>query len=180
MDLNHKRKMKKFVFINLIIAIVVLAVGCSCESTFEQQRESAVEYLRTYNEVDNDLDDVVDSIITSLEPTLVPNLLQRHRTLEQFLSAYQGALHRVNELKAPTDETLAHIQAYKKWLQDMISAIQDIQLAISSGNQNTIAEAFSNLDYVGSQASSMNRLTESLMVKYNIPDAEVNYRFRGK
>ena len=172
--------MKKFVFINLIIAIVVSVVGCSCKPAFEQQREATVEYLRAYNEIDNDLDDVLDSIMSSLEPTLVPDLLQLDRVLTQWLSAYQGGLYRINELKAPTDETLAHIQAYKKWLQDMISAIQRLQVAFSSGNQDIIAKAYGDLDNVGSQASLMNRLTESLMVKYNIPDTEVNYKFRGK
>ncbi len=97
-----------------------------------------------------------------------------------MLSAYQGGLHRINELKAPTDEALAHSQAYKKWLRDMISAIQNLRVAISSGNQDTIAEAYDDLGKVGSQASPINRLTESIMVKYNIPDSEVNYKFRGK
>ena len=171
--------MKKLAFLIVILAIVIPAVGCSSEPTFEQQREATVEYLRAYNEIDNDLDDVMDSIMSTYTPALVPDYFQLNRVVTQSLSAYQGGLNRIHELEAPTDETLAHIEVYKKWLQDMISALQNLQSAISSGNQDDVNEAFEDLDNVGSQASQINRHTESLMVKYNIPDNEVNYKFRG-
>lgn len=146
--------------------------------TFEQQREATVEYLRAYNEIDNDLDSVLDSIISSFELASPPDLLQMNKAFGQLLSAYQGGLHRTNELKAPTDESSAHLQAYKKWLQDIINAIQSIQAAISSGTQATIAKTYGDWEEAESQAYSMNRLTENLMAKYNIPDTMVNYKFR--
>ena len=83
-------------------------------------------------------------------------------------------------MKAPNIDTQEHLQSFKKWIQDNIAAVQSAQAAISSMNQTALEKAFSDWGNVGSQASQIIRATESLMVKYNISDSEVNYKFRGK
>ena len=159
------------------------------DAVFILMRQILRRNIRLHNEIDNNLDSVLGSITSPFEYLL--DFMSNHdslyfsnvlanETLAQWLSAYQGSLLRTNELKAPTNETLEHLQAYKEILQDIISAIQSHQIAISSENQAIMAETYSDLEKVSSQARSINLLAESLMVKYNIPDTEVNYMFRGK
>ena len=171
------------------------AAAYSCKPSFEQQRATVVDYLRAYNDVISDLNDTAFKNPTSKNPTshiaepglLYPissiyagNILYTNSALAQLLIAFQGGLQRTSELSAPNDEAAAHLQAIKKYLQGMITAIQNLRAAISSGNQATTSKAYDGLIAASDQASPMNRLTESLMVKYNITDSEVNYRFRGE
>lgn len=150
---------------------MAILVGSSCQSSFEHQRTVVVDYLRAYNEIDNDLDETLDAVISS--PVV-------YTVLPQLLTAYQGGLKRTNELKPPTEEIVEHHQSFVQFLERNITAIQNLQAAILLENQTAITKAFDELEFAQSQASPMNRITEDLMVKYNIPDSEVNYRFRGK
>lgn len=180
--------MKKRSVIFAALAFLTLASGCSAprQSTqslvpFEKQRTAAVEYLKAFNRVDNDFSQTVSSIDYSPSAGGTPNLLQFNSAVNQLLTTFQGALERTNELRAPNVEgASAHLAAYKKMLQEGIASLRDLQTAISAGDQAKTSAAVGRWANVGQQMSACNRLTEALMLKFNVPDKEVDYQFRGK
>ncbi|MBI2847020.1 MAG: hypothetical protein HYX82_03970 [Chloroflexi bacterium] len=191
--------MKRLLLIVLALVSVTLFVACAPKPTptptsiptpaptptptFEQKRLETVSYLRAYNKIDNDLDSVASAIQfpASSSKMTATELIQFNNALGQLITASQGALQRVDGLTVPNlDEARSHLQDTRRFIQDAIAAIQRMREAINSGNQSGLAQAINDFATLDNRASAINRATESLMLKYNITDTEVDYRFRGK
>ncbi len=180
-----------------IISFIIQFLFASCASTkptftptptttptFEQQRSITAEYLRAYNKIDNDLDQIVSTISftsSTSSQSIFSDLIQLNNYWTQNITAYQGAIQRLDNVKVPEFEEIRnHFQASKKFMQDNVNGMQKIQSAVNAGNQDALNKSFSDLGNAVKQASTVNRMTEKLLLKYNITDTEVNYKFRGK
>ena len=185
--------MIKFLLASLTI-ILLSILGCSKPSatpipatatptpTFEQQRAAVAGYLRALNKIHNDLYQVNSAISwpSTSEYGTAAGLLQLNSGSTQFLTAAQGELKRVDEVKVPElAEARAHFQDFRNMLGQGITAVQKLQAAINAGNPVAIQASFNELAALRGQELAVNRFTETLLLKYNIPDAEVDYRFRG-
>jgi len=165
----------------LVIAVTLILSACTSKPSFEKQRIATVEYLRTFNKIDSDVNQVGASVMSSsFSPT----------TLKLLISALQGALQRCDGLKPQNIDTATHIDNYKRYLNTSITTLQN-QLKMLSDVEtikNASDEEFKRmLAQLDADSNSLNtgqaeiwRLTESIMVKFNITDQEVNYQFRGK
>lgn len=186
--------MIKFLLVSMTI-ILLSILGCSKPTptpipatvtptpTFEQQRAAVAGYLRALNKIDNDLNQVTAAINwpQASQYGSAAGLLQLNSSLTQLLTASQGALKRLDEIKVPElAEVRAHFQGYWNALGRVMTATRKLQAAISAGNSVVIQESLNDLTASSAQGSAVNRSTEALLLKCNITDTEVDYRFRGK
>lgn len=150
--------------------------------TFEQKRSDAVHYFKAFNAIDNSLDDTVSQITLPETATSAADLLKFNSAVKLFITALDGAIQRLAELQASAfePETSSHLQKARTVAQQARNTLDRLQRAISAGDQSQIAEQVRNLDASYSDASAVNRATEQLLLKYNITDGEVGYRFRGQ
>lgn len=176
------------------ITIILLSMlGCSKPSatttpatatpTFEQQRAAVAGYLRVLNKIHNDMYQVTSAISWPRvsEYGTAAGLLQLNSGSTQFLTWSQGAVKRLDEMKIPEiAEVRAHFQDFRNVFGQGITVVQKLQAAISAGDSVAIQRSFNDLTTLGAQESAVNRSTEALLLKYNITDSEVDYRFRGK
>lgn len=169
--------MKKKLLIVLALAVLLTPLIACGKSDFDRQRSAVVDYLTAFNKIYNDLDQTHSTI--GPQPAS-GNPVQINNALTKMASAWQGAMQLVNSLKVPDNEAKAHCEGYQKFLQGNMDAIQKLKDAVGSGSQSGVSQAITSLSALQQQAPSINRSTEALMLKYNITDAEVNYKFRGK
>jgi hypothetical protein len=149
--------------------------------SFEEQRILIIQYLTAFNKIYNDAARSTSSIINA------PSNLSQSTTdvtlngIGQFMIVYEGWLNRLNELHAPEiDEAKTHLDAFKIILSDSITLFKNLQKAVIENNEGAFNQGSSSFQALLSRESLFNRTTESLMLKYNIPDYEVNYSQRGK
>lgn len=155
--------------------------------TFEQTRTAVALYLRTFNRIDNDHTQVSQEIQVPLSGAedfsrmSAADLMRLNRSLGQLVTASQGALQRTEDIVPPdVEEVAAHLQAYQQWLRDETSAIESIKGAFLAGDEMAWVRAVTHLLLLSDKAYALNRSTESIMAKFNISDAEVDYQFRGR
>lgn len=115
-----------------------------------------------------------------------PELIEATNFIERRATAWQGALHRLNDLTPPAiDEARTHLSTSKSLLQDQITALQDLQAGVNARNQDEARIARLALyDKFGTSeeraSEEIELAAESLMLKYNIAVAEVRYPSRDK
>jgi hypothetical protein len=168
--------LRKALMIVVVLIMLIPVVACS-QPSFEEQRTSVVEYLLALNKIDNDLYKVSSQIIVQGE---MSNLLQINNALNQVLIAANAAMQRASSIKPPDiDDAKKHLQDYKQLVEETLKTFKNLQSAISTGNQADVTKAAADLTTMSQHSSSFYRSTEALMLKYNITDSEVNYKYRG-
>jgi hypothetical protein len=140
-----------------------------------------------FNRIDNDHTQVSREIQVPLSEAedfsrmSAADLMRLNRSLSQLVTAGQGALQRTEGIPLPgVEEVAAHLQAYQQLLRDETSAIESIKEAFLAGDEMAWVQAVTHLLLWGDKAYELNRGTESIMAKFNISDAEVDYQFRER
>jgi len=102
--------------------------------------------------------------------------------LTQLSTALDGANRRMDELSpARTEpETATHLEKAKARYRSTRQTLDALKQAMASGGQQADPQLLSKLQAVAADASALNRATEQIMLKYNVADGEVSYKFRGE
>ncbi|MBI4336692.1 MAG: hypothetical protein HY683_02530 [Chloroflexi bacterium] len=180
------------------LALVALLVGCSKgtptpfptptatpsptpTATFEQRRDEVVRYFREFNQIDNSLADTLSQIQFPSSATTAKDVLDFNAAISQAMTSLEGAVGRLAELQpSPLEpETAVHLQKAKAVLIGFQELFAELKDTLAAGDSARLGLETSKLGAANAEASAVNRATEQLLLKYSIPDAEVNYRFRG-
>jgi hypothetical protein len=72
----------------------------------------------------------------------------------------------------------AHMQSVYNYLGHIKGAIENLRLAISSSIPETITSEINKLQAMNEEAILIDKQTESLMTRFNLSDADVDYKYR--
>ena len=166
----------------ILVSATLLTTSCAQKATFEQKRSDVVTYLRAFNTIENSFGETISQVALPRSSKTAANLIAFNAAITRLLTAYDGAISRLAELKPSSLETSTntHLQQARFLYQSQRSLVNELRDAIAIGNATSIAQKVTELAAADSATSSMNRDTEQLMLQFNISDTEVNYRFRGK
>lgn len=141
-------------------------IGKAYSSNFKQNREDMVIYLKAFNTIINDLSQTITTIRMRYQYTSDP-------PLSNYISAFQQAETRINDLKSPNiSDVKQHQEVGKKLLNDWIDCFQtykDKYITIFNREDLRILTSFYQ------QELELNVISERFQLTYNIPALEVNY-----
>jgi hypothetical protein len=163
------------IVIALFLALIsIFSFNRSSSPNYGEQKSEVMEYLVAFNIIDNDLN---PGLINLTIPSTVPQPELYIFTFQyNLLTRYQAGLKLTNALKPPNiDQAESHHESYKLLLEEVIAETR-ILLDGSFSKDNTVQ----TLSALKQRGSTMNRLTEALIKKFNISDETADYRFRGK
>jgi hypothetical protein len=84
-------------------------------------------------------------------------------------------------LKVPDiPDVQAQYASAKRVLALQIASARDMASALSADSQISLGEAYASFSQAYNQGGDIHQAIESMLAKYRIPDAEVDYRFRDK
>jgi hypothetical protein len=138
-----------------------------------------VRFLRELNQASNNLNDTFAS--AGLDVKLASgDSLQINAALTSFVAQLEGYIRQVNETAAPAEvrETAEIKAATSQSAFKFQTVIQSLRAAIQAGNAAEITRLVPQLDALerDPEVTRPDTLQQALLTKYNIPDAQVNYR----
>jgi hypothetical protein len=150
--------------------------------TFEQKRSAVVTYLRAFNNIENDFDSAFSQVVPPSSMNSAADFVAWTAAVNKWVTAIDGAISRLAELKPSALEpsTSTHLQQARSYYQSIRTILKALLDAVAAGNAAGILQKVNELSATDAVGSALNRTTEQLMLRYNITDSEVNYRFRGK
>lgn len=189
----------------MMVMVALVLAACSTPvptpsptPTFEQKRTAVLSYLQSFDGIVNSLGDTVNTLYAGDKylprGTTERDLAVRRvdeQTLdvlmdERYVVALNGALARLANLQpsplAP-EEIPSHLYQPKIVFLAVRQAVDDLQKINRQREVDITVDNTAAWDEVyaaGGPESALNRATEQLLLKYNVSDAEVGYRFRGK
>jgi hypothetical protein len=174
----RRRGFMRRILIFIMAAMILLSLASCSKSIIEQQRPAVMEYVAAFTKIDNDLSQTSSKIF---DPSAASDLIQFNNALNQGVTAMNGVIQSLDAVKPPDiPEVKTHLDNYRQLIQDSITILQTFKTALLAGDQTGITQAENDLAAIAQRDSSLNRSTEALMLKYNISDAQVNYKSRGK
>ena len=169
------------IFITLLSITLFMIFPAACHSGSFGKPWTVEQYLSSFNKIDNELNEVASKVSFSDFPYPINDSPELNNSLESLSFAYRRALQKTGSLKAPDIAGVeAHLAAYTQFLQDMISPLQDIELALALGDDEAYGQGLHRCAALSAESSSCRRLTETLMQQYDITDTQVDYRYRGE
>lgn len=147
--------------------------------TFQQQRDTAVRFLRQLNQASNNFEDAFDS--AGLDQKLASgNLLQINAAFTTVTQQLDGYQKQISGIVAPPEvqEAAGLMAASLSLANKLQQALQQLRSAIQSGSESEVLRAIQQFDQLDRDpdAKRPDELEQSLLAKFNIPDSEVNYR----
>jgi hypothetical protein len=164
----------------IILAAVMIFSAISCQADTTQQRSAMLDYLRSANVILNSLPQASEAN-NPVKDLNAFNQQQAKLTLAKNIKIYQEGLQKVqSELVPDIADAKSFHQTALSLVGDTAGVLLKMQTALNSGSQDAWAQSVD--DYMAHlpRVPDFYRLIESLLSKYAISDAEVDYRFRGK
>lgn len=153
--------------------------------SFEQKRTDVLRYIKAFNSIENSFNDTYSRLqlpgaTSGIGPLAANSAFNQFYT--QVATANDGALSRLGELLPSSldSDTAVHLEKAKSVYRQASVNATNIKEAYASGDQTRFLKVIEQAQALNSEASAVNRATEQLLLKYNISDPEVSYRFRGK
>jgi hypothetical protein len=155
----------------LVSALVVTA----CSSP---ERSQVANYLSELDKIDNALNQTAGSVLASTDtsdPVAISDAVNK------YTSAIQSAIQGLDTLTVPAiPDVQSQFNAYKSALQARLDALKQLEGAMVHGDDAGYNDAYNQFVDAGKGISGSYRLFEALLNKYNLTDAQVNYKSRGK
>ncbi|MBI2857706.1 MAG: hypothetical protein HYX90_01400 [Chloroflexi bacterium] len=147
--------------------------------TFQQQRQLSVSFLRQLNQISNNLEGALESANVP-QKIASGDLLQINAAITTLALQLDGFQRQVTELAVPAGMVdLAEIKGAELRAAEKIRQLfQGLRAAIQNGDRNEIQRAVFGLGQIENDPGieRPNKLQETLLAVFNIPDNEVNYR----